>query len=123
MDNPVTIALIIAGIGMTLLFLSLALFYGLLVLLTRLFPARQNGHTVPTAETPEIHGDFAAEQPARLQVALVAVALARAEAELVLAKSHSATVNETAGSSEASPWWRLYHQHRVAPKPPSRRAP
>jgi Na+-transporting methylmalonyl-CoA/oxaloacetate decarboxylase gamma subunit len=119
LENPVIIALVIAGIGITLLFLSLVLFYGLLVLLTRLFPARETPDAASSKEHVEERERVVAAHQAKVQAALVAVAIARAEAEQGIARPGIPPAGETAGTRDVSPWWALHHQREVAPKSPS----
>jgi len=96
MDNPLTISLIISGIGMALLFAALAILYGLMYLMTTIIKDRP-AEAAPVEEEP-------AEAPdeTKLRAAAIAVALARAERE---------TFAAAAPTEEVSPWWAL-HLHR-----------
>ena len=123
MENPIIIALIIAGIGMTLLFLSLALFYGLLLLLTRLFPERKKAGMPDMTGTVQANEGVGAAGSTKLRAAAIAVALARAEAEKEQAASDRAIGRKKADTSDVSPWWRLHHQRQMGPDAPHRRSP
>ncbi|HEY76144.1 MAG TPA: hypothetical protein G4O00_08185 [Thermoflexia bacterium] len=96
MDDPLTISLIISGIGMALLFAALFVLYGLMYLMTAVIKDRPAA-AVPVEEEP-------AEEPdeAKRRAAVIAVALARAERE---------TFAIGAPPEEVSPWWAL-HLHR-----------
>ena len=134
MDNELLLALFITAVGMTLLFLSLALFYGLLTLMTRLFedrPAEAGGQAPgglffrlrrpqaqPAAETPA--AATAARSPDRLRAAVAAVAIARAEAEEV--ERARPQPGEDAARRETSAWWALHHQRRMDSHADTRRA-
>ncbi len=105
MENPILAALSISLLGMPLLFLALAFFYGLLRVLT-------SGLQDRLAETgpPESEGEKPAGDEALYRAAAVAVALARAEAE-------AATAHIDLGSGEGGPvsaWWSLHHQRQLA---------
>ena len=135
MDNELVLALFITAVGMTLLFLSLALFYGLLTLMTRLFadrPAEDGGQdsgglfsrlrrpqAQPVAETPAASAT-AGRSPDRLRAAVVAVAIARAEAEEV--ERARPQPGEDAARRETSAWWALHHQRRMDSHADTRRA-
>jgi hypothetical protein len=117
LDNELFLALFITAVGMTLLFLSLGLFYGLLSLMTRLFqdqPAGSSGffakRKLPVEVTTTEPGT--PEGPDRLRAAVVAAALARAEAELG-SESTAARGEGDAAGLEPSPWWSLHHQRRM----------
>lgn len=103
MDNPIVISLAVTGVGMLVLFLSLALLYGLMILMTTLIKDR------PEAGKPE--GESAREQEAearRRRAAVVAVALARAELE----RSPATRPDTFRGGVALSPW-RAYHRQRL----------
>ena len=112
MENALVTALVISAIGISLLFLSLVLFYGIISLLTAV--TRDRSATTPGWT------DVTAEQedtpPARaLQAAAIAIALARAEAEGE-AGIASDSVSLAPGDRDVTPWWSLHHQHRLARK-------
>ena len=117
MENSLATALVITAIGMTLLFLSLVLFYGIIALLTaatRERARKPHGAAVAVEELGNALDSRA------LQAAAIAVALARAEAE----QSRDAFSDVPAlGSSghDVTPWWSMYHQHRLAEKNRPRR--
>ena len=126
MDNELFLALFITAAGMTLLFLSLGLFYGLLSLMTRLFedqPAGSGGlfaKPQPPAEVATTEPE-APDEPDRLRAAVVAVALARAEAEQGSERTAPRAEGDAAGL-EPSPWWSLHHQRRMDTHAATRRA-
>lgn len=101
MDNALIIALIITAIGMTLLFLALTFFYGLLSLATRLFRERERA-PAPTGEVGEPD-----EPEAALLAAALAVSLARAEGE---ALPKGGADMEEHPSAWPSAWWTLHQQ-------------
>jgi Na+-transporting methylmalonyl-CoA/oxaloacetate decarboxylase gamma subunit len=117
MENSLLTALAITAIGMTLLFLALALFYGLLSLMMSIFERRAKPKALETKEP------ITAESGVLLRAAAVAVAMARAEAgQGDLTAPAPATGAET-GREPPSPWWLLHHQRNVRPKPNARRLP
>jgi len=102
-DNQLIVSLIVSGIGMLILFLALAVLYGLMHLMTALIKDRAG----------------AGEQGGRVRVrqaAVIAVALARAE--LDLGPIGASGVEEAAG---VSAWWALHHQRQLARHMPPRR--
>jgi Na+-transporting methylmalonyl-CoA/oxaloacetate decarboxylase gamma subunit len=110
-ENPITAALVISVLGMPLLFLALAVFYGLLSLITSAIRDRQ-----PALPGPAGADTTAPEDKALLQAAALAVAIARAEAEQTPSPAGLGTWNgnETA-SQHVSPWWMLHHQRHIVP--------
>lgn len=108
-DSLVTV-LMIAVLGMGLLFLALAFFYALLSGMGRVLRDRA---APPAAVSPQAPG-HSGDEEARLQAAAVAVALARAG----LPPPHSGSPALLAGGQEgagtASAWWSLHHQQRLA---------
>jgi ABC-type lipoprotein release transport system permease subunit len=123
MDNPLVISLFVTGIGMLMLFLALALLYGLMVLMTRMTDMR--GITSIRAQTRERPDAEAEEQEtgsrkqeasiAKQRAAAVAAALARAEREL-------STVGVPRAEREVSAWRALHHQRQLTLNLPARRA-
>jgi Na+-transporting methylmalonyl-CoA/oxaloacetate decarboxylase gamma subunit len=116
MDNALITALIIAAVGMTLLFLFLLLFYGMLSLLTAAVKDKPSTSAQPRREE---EGEKAEE--AVLRAAAVAVALARAEAEQ--GSSLPAPAPSQALAGRVSPWWALHHQRQVTTHQTTRRSP
>jgi len=99
MDDPLITSLVVAGIGMLMLFVALTVLYGLMYLMTALVRDR------PTEEIGEQADEAAGgEGTPRRMAAAVAVALARAELE-----AGGTGAPETEGP--ASPWW-AFHHHR-----------
>lgn len=119
-DSSITTALVIALIGMTLLFLSLFLFYGLLSLLTavvkdRPVPDQQKGE----GRSGERETGTRPEEV--LRAAAIAVALARAEAEVLPGPTMAGVGGEAGAEPAVSPWWSLHHQRQLGPNPSPRR--
>ena len=108
MDNPLTISLIISGIGMALLFAALFGLYGLMYLMTAVIKDR------PAAAAP-VEEEPAEEEPdeAKRRAAVIAVALARAERE---------TFAPGAPPEEVSPWWALHLHRQLTNRIPTRSA-
>ncbi len=104
------VVLSISAVGMSLLFLALAFFYGLLLLLTSV--VRDRG-VEPGCATEK--GAEPAQDEALLQAAAIAIALARAEAEMAPSPDAAAL------PLPVSPWWALYHQRRLASPTNARR--
>ena len=120
MEDTLPIALGITALGMTLLFLALGLFYGLLALLTAVVRDRSAGGDVADGALAldaarAQHDDM---RLARLRAAAIAVAMARAEVE-----AGSAARNPEGGEGVAGGgWWALHHGKRLAgPSSPWRR--
>lgn len=102
-DNSWITVLTITVLGMGLLFLALAFFYGLLTAMARLLQDR----AVVPARPPGTAG----EEEARLQAAAVAVALARAGLQAPQSRGPALPAE---GEAAPSPWWSLHHQRRLA---------
>jgi Na+-transporting methylmalonyl-CoA/oxaloacetate decarboxylase gamma subunit len=129
MDNPLVISLVVTGIGMLMLFLALAILYGLMYLMTRMTSIRAVIKEGPEAGAGEQGSRGAEEQRSkgaeeervmRRRAAAIAVALARAEREL----GHIGTpgAEETTASPwRVSPWRALHHQRQLTRKLPARR--
>ena len=107
-------ALAITAIGMTLLFLTLAFFYGLLSAMGSVIEDRRSG-SKSVAVTPPAAND----REAALRAAAIAVALARASAEEGAASAGA--LLHAGPSSGTSPWWALHHQRSLGHNPPVRR--
>ena len=118
MDNSLAIALGITVIGMTLLFLALFLFYGLLSLMMKLFEDRP-----PKPEAQANDEQAAMESAGLLQAAAIAVALARAETGPGVAPAPNLMDDRGSSGESTSPWWSLHHQREVTRNPNVRRVP
>jgi hypothetical protein len=105
MENPLAISLIVSSIGLLLLFLALALLYGLMYLMTTVI---KDPPTAPVG-LPEEHREV------MLRAAAIAVALARADQELRPAGTPAA-------DEIVSPWWALHHQRQLTRRSHTRRA-
>jgi len=120
MDDPLTISLVVTGIGMLMLFLALALLYGLMVLMTRMTDVRGLIKEQPEAETGEQGSRGAREQElVKWRAAVIGVALARAEQQLSEVSALGA--EEAASSWRVSPWRALHHQRQLTPSLRTRR--
>jgi len=106
LENPLTTSLVITAIGMSLLFLSLVLFYGILSLLTAI--TRERAREAERQESKE----HAPEQRA-LQAAAIAVALARVEAAQGPGRAGEAAA-ASAATLDVTSWWSMHHQQRLA---------
>jgi len=102
MDNPVTISLVVSGVGMLILFLMLALLYGLIMLMTALIKDQ------PTNQPTSQPTNLPTNQLRR--AAVIAVALARAELDSVSLPEVEAV---------PSPW-QQYHRDRLLNLPTRR---
>ena len=101
MDNPLTLALTVSGMGLLILFAALAVLYGLMYAMTAFIkdrPVAKQEEPAPTVETDE------SASPAARRAAVIAVALARAELE----QSPASALPETSGSP-----WGQYHRRRL----------
>ena len=114
MDNSLVTVLVISAIGMSILFLSLVLFYGIISLLATVTRDRATATPERTAGEEEQRG-VPADQI--LRAAVVAITLARAGAQGKDASSFS----QASGERDLTPWWSLHHQHRLAGKGKTRR--
>lgn len=106
----------ISAVGMSLLFLALASFYGLLLLLTSTIRGRN-----PEPERVVEEKVKPAQDEALFQAAAIAVTLARAEAEVTDGLATVPVLDAVAVSPPVSPWWVLHHQRRLAPAADVRR--
>ena len=107
MENSLVTTLLITAIGMSLLFLSLVLFYGIISLLTAVTgeraaaPAKATDSTTESRSQPEVGA---------LQAAAIAIALARAGAE----EGTGSPVLPASDEVDVTSWWSLHHQDRLA---------
>jgi Na+-transporting methylmalonyl-CoA/oxaloacetate decarboxylase gamma subunit len=128
MDNPLVISLAVTGVGMLMLFLALAVLYGLMYLMTWMTNIRapieewpEGGAEGQRSRGAEEQGSKGAEaeRVMRRKAAAIAVALARAELELDSMGTPGA--EEDAGPWRVSPWRALHHQRQLTRNPPARR--
>ena len=112
MQDPLRISLIVTGIGMAALFLALFVLYCLMYLMTALLRDQPPKTTVPT-ETDESQAGL---DTARLTAAAIAVALARAETDLI------ETLASTP-SSKHSHWRALHRQRQLSSRLTKRKRP
>ena len=107
MDNSVTISLVVSGVGMLMLFLALALLYGLTYLMTALIKDRPGAG----GRKQEAGGERQEAGSRKRRAAVIAVALARAEQERVIPPSVPPIGGEERGGGMVSAW-RAFHQQR-----------
>ena len=104
MENLLLDSLLVTVVGMTLLFIALAILYGLMYLMTAVLrdpaPAADESAAEPAA------GD----RTAVLQAAAIAVALTRAQQEALGAPP-------VEGEGGGSRWWLLHHIRRLTMQP------
>jgi Na+-transporting methylmalonyl-CoA/oxaloacetate decarboxylase gamma subunit len=115
MDNPLVTVLMITVLGMGLLFLALAFFYGLLSGMARGLKERDRPARQQPARPAAGSGEEEAQswEAARLQAAAAAIALARARVQA--AQPGPLVHLEGVGGSQApSAWWSLHHQRQLA---------
>jgi Na+-transporting methylmalonyl-CoA/oxaloacetate decarboxylase gamma subunit len=115
MEDPLVISLVVTGIGMLMLFLALAVLYGLMYLMTALIKdrpemgEREQGAGGERQGAGRIKQDTRSGEPEaggeRRRAAVIGVALARAELEL----SQAVAPEVEAGPSA----WQQYHRQRV----------
>jgi hypothetical protein len=117
LQNSIVTVLIISVMGMALLILALAFFYGLLTLMAS---AIRDRRSVSVASVESDGGPT--EDEATLEVAAIAVALARAGAERAAEPSIGSVLAQPAAAPGVSAWWALHHQRQLAPAPHRRRA-
>jgi Na+-transporting methylmalonyl-CoA/oxaloacetate decarboxylase gamma subunit len=116
LESSLATALAITAIGMSLLFLALALFYGLLTLMMRI-ASRQSSHPASVAIEGKSTGEEKPED--LLRAAAIAVALARAGAG---PGSDSNLAPGVASRPQLNPWWVFHHQRSLALNPGARRS-
>jgi hypothetical protein len=124
LENSLLAALVISVVGMTLLFLFLVFFYGLLALLAAVFKDRPSSATEQAAGMEGV-GDGEGtdgQEDAVLRAAVVAVALARAEAEVYSGPGAVVVSEEAADGLSVSAWWSLHHQRQITTNPGPRRS-
>ncbi len=108
MQDPLSTALVVTGVGMLALFVALALLYGLMYLMTTFIKDPPVATVEPDEkETPPAQDDA-------LRAALIAVALARAEQEL------DATSAPPLDESPSA-WRALHHQRQLTLAPRTRK--
>ncbi|MEE9617936.1 MAG: hypothetical protein V3T90_13160 [Anaerolineae bacterium] len=122
MDSPVTISLVVSGIGMLMLFLALTLLCGLMYLMTALIKDRpeagiggqgsRGAGEQGSRGAGEQRSKGAEEQEAgsrKRQAAVIGVALARAEQEL----SPIDALRVEGAEDGVSAWRMLHHQRQL----------
>jgi hypothetical protein len=115
LNSALTQALVIAAIGLPLLFLSLGLFYVVLSLIARIQDKRVAEPHPAVTGSAGLEADLAAQR-----AAAIAVALARAAAEQAPSRGEATRAIETRQEG-ASTWWTIRHQRQLGRQPQSRR--
>jgi len=106
MDDPLMTALSVTGIGMLVLFVALVFLYGLMYLMTEFTKDRTE------TQAQEKRGRGGKEQhDVRRRVAVIAVALARAEQE---SGGYGRPEPWHDEHGQVSPWRAHHHQRRLA---------
>jgi len=108
MENPLAISLVVTGIGMLMLFLALAILYGLIYLMTALIrdrPGAGEAEQEAAGEKQDTRNRGLEAGDRKRRAAVIGVALARAELEL----SPAGAPEVEAGPSA----WQQYHRQRV----------
>jgi len=115
MDNPVTISLVVSGIGMLMLFVALTILYGLMYLMTWATTDRTPEEGVGEGEVEGV-GEYGGVGVGveEWRAAVIAVALARAEQE-------QSVVGAVEAGEAVSAWRALHHQRQLARYVPVRR--
>jgi Na+-transporting methylmalonyl-CoA/oxaloacetate decarboxylase gamma subunit len=108
-DDPLIVALAITLVGMVLLFLALAFFYGLLSFIASALHEKEPPAPAPLAVDEAAQDQPAAAEDLMLQAAAIAVALARAEGDDGLAPVAAGPAGRA-----LSPWWLLHQGRRMA---------
>jgi Na+-transporting methylmalonyl-CoA/oxaloacetate decarboxylase gamma subunit len=109
MDDPLVIALVVSGIGMVLLFVALAILYGLMYLMTAVIKDRAEGETQPANAQRKRPDRGQGAESRKRRAAAIAVALARAELE-----SSPAGGSGAEAPPQVSAWRAYHHQRRLA---------
>ena len=121
MENGLVVSLAVSGLGMLLLFIALAILYGLMYLMTSVL--RDPG-AVPVHRGPEeqrVPGGT--EAATRAAVIAVALARARQEPSPVGVPAGSEGIGADAQCLEVSAWWALHHDRQLTRKPSRPRSP
>ena len=104
MNSDLTTALVVSGVGLLMLVAALAILYGLIYAMTALIKDQPE---VKVKEPPPAVGADARPSDAQARVAVLAVALARAELE-------SSPVNPPEAGASPSPWEQYYRHRRLS---------
>ena len=107
MQDPLSTALVVTGVGMLALFVALALLCALMYLMTTFIKD-------PPVATVKLDQETPPAQEGALRAAVIAVALARAEQELHIA-------NAPSGDQTPSAWHALHHQRQLTRTPRARK--
>jgi len=123
LDESLRVALIISAIGMTLLFLSLVVFYGMLTLLAAVVKDKPPTATQEPAGTSGMIDRAVDDGQAetKLRAAAVAIVLARAQAGEGAGPPGVDATEGVAAGQPVSAWWSLHHQRQITVSPDVRR--
>jgi Na+-transporting methylmalonyl-CoA/oxaloacetate decarboxylase gamma subunit len=121
LENGLVVSLAVSGLGMLLLFMALAILYGLMYLMTTVLkdPGAAPAHAGP--EEQRIPGG----KEAATRAAVIAVALARdrQEPSPVGVPVTGDSTGVDAQRPGVSAWWTLHHDRQLAHKPNRPRSP
>lgn len=119
MENLLVASLVVSGLGMLLLFIALAILYGLMYLMTTVL---RDPTAAPVQSEPEGE-QVAGEEEATHRAAVIGVALARARQ--ALSPVDVPAMGEGTGADAqhlgVSAWWALHHDRQLTHKPTTRR--
>jgi Na+-transporting methylmalonyl-CoA/oxaloacetate decarboxylase gamma subunit len=115
LENLFVVSLVVSGLGMLLLFIALAILYGLMYLMTTVL---RDPTAAPMHAQPEEQRMPGGEE-ARYRAAVIAVALARAKQEPSPAGVPAAGEGTGADAQrlEVSAWWAFHHDRQLTHKP------
>ena len=105
MQDPLATSLVVTGVGMLALFVALALLCGLMYLMTAFIKD-------PPVATLALDEETPSAQEGALRAAVIAVALARAEQELLVVSSVERQIASAPPLDETSSAWRALHHQR-----------
>ena len=119
MENLFVVSLVVSGLGMLLLFIALAILYGLMYLMTAVLRDRT---AAPGQAEPEGQRVAGGEEAAdRATVIGVALARARQEQSPVGVPAMGEGTGADAQRLEVSAWWALHHDRQLTHRPNTRR--
>ncbi len=108
MDDPLTTSVLVTLIGMAVVFLSMALIYGSMQLLTAMTRDQENEKVGPAAPVPAGTAEGSERSDVdRLKAAAIAIALARTQAMEIHGEGARAP------SIGATPWGEFYRQRHL----------
>ncbi len=115
MENLFVVSLVVSGLGMLLLFLALAILYGLIYLMTTVLRDPSAAPVHAGSEEQTVRGGK--EATYRAAAIAVALACARQEPSPIGMPAASEGTGADAQRLEASAWWTLHHDRQLTHKP------